>query len=137
MLDGSAPGGAPSGLSGPRYFLVLLPGRYDQPQPARAYWLTDDAVRTVVARAGAHRPVLDPESAEGAAWPPEPSQADRPDRERFDSALLAALDSASPEGVSADELAARVGRSRAWVFRGWTCMRRPAGRCGRHRVVSG
>ncbi len=31
-------------------------------------------------------------------------------------ALLAALDAAPPDGLSADELAARVGRSRACVF---------------------
>jgi len=103
-------------LSGPGYFLVLMPGRYDQPRPARAYWLSDDAVRAVVARAGAQRPDLDPVSADAAARPQEPSQPARPDRERFDTALLAALDNAPPDGVSADELAARVGRSRAWVF---------------------
>lgn len=38
------------------------------------------------------------------------------DRERADVALLAALDAALPDGLSAGELAARVGRSRAWVF---------------------
>ncbi len=31
-------------------------------------------------------------------------------------ALLAALDATPPDGLSADELAPRVGRSRAWVF---------------------
>ena len=31
-------------------------------------------------------------------------------------ALLAALDAAPPDGLSADEVATRVGRSRAWVF---------------------
>jgi S-DNA-T family DNA segregation ATPase FtsK/SpoIIIE len=31
-------------------------------------------------------------------------------------ALLAAQDAAPPDGMSAEELAARVGRSRAWVF---------------------
>jgi len=103
-------------LSGPGYFLVLLPGRYEQPRPARAYWLSDDAVHALVARAGAQRPALDPTSADAAARAPEPSQTVRPDRERFDAALLAALDSAPPDGVSADDLAAHVGRSRAWVF---------------------
>ena len=38
------------------------------------------------------------------------------DRERADVALLAALDAAPPAGQSAEELAAQVGRSRAWVF---------------------
>jgi len=31
-------------------------------------------------------------------------------------ALLAALENALPDGLSAGDLAARVGRSRAWVF---------------------
>ncbi len=40
----------------------------------------------------------------------------RGERERADVALLIALNAAPPDGLSADELAARVGRSRAWVF---------------------
>jgi DNA segregation ATPase FtsK/SpoIIIE, S-DNA-T family len=70
----------------------------------------------VVARTAAQRPSLDPESADAAAWLQEPSQDSRGERERADVALLAALDAASSEGLSPDELAARVGRSRAWVF---------------------
>ncbi len=103
-------------LGGPGYFLALVPGVHEQPRPARAYWLTDGAVRTVVASAGARRPALDPESADAATRPQEPSQDSRGERERADVALLAALDAAPPDGLSADELAARVGRSRAWVF---------------------
>ncbi len=103
-------------LSGPGYFLALVPGIHEQPRPARAYWLTDSAVRAVVAHAGAQRPALDPESSDAAARPQEPSQDSRGERERADVALLAALDAAPPDGLSADELAARVGRSRAWVF---------------------
>jgi S-DNA-T family DNA segregation ATPase FtsK/SpoIIIE len=103
-------------LSEPGYFLALVPGVYEQPRPARAYWLTDAAVRAVVASTAGQRPALDPVSADADARPQEPSQSARPDRERFDMALLAALDSAPPDGLSADELAARVGRSRAWVF---------------------
>ncbi len=102
-------------LLGPGYFLALVPGIYEQPRPARAYWLTDAAVRAVVARVGAQRPALDSESADAAARLQEPSQDSRGARERADIALLAALDAAPPDGLSADEVAARVGRSRAWV----------------------
>jgi S-DNA-T family DNA segregation ATPase FtsK/SpoIIIE len=103
-------------LTKPGYFLALVLSVYDQPRPARAYLLDDAAVRAVVTRTAAQRPSLDPESADAAARPPEPSQDTRGERERADVALLAALDAAPPDGLSADELAARVGRSRAWVF---------------------
>ncbi len=44
------------------------------------------------------------------------ARADATELSHAVAALLAALDAAPPDGVSADELAARVGRSRAWVF---------------------
>jgi S-DNA-T family DNA segregation ATPase FtsK/SpoIIIE len=103
-------------LSGAGYFLVLAPGRYEQPRPARAYWLTDDAVRAVVTSAGDQRPALDSASADAASEPQEAPQRPRDHRMLGDEALLAALDSAPPDGLSADELAARIGRSRSWVF---------------------
>jgi DNA segregation ATPase FtsK/SpoIIIE, S-DNA-T family len=103
-------------LTEPGYFLALVLGVYDQPRPARAYLLDDDAVRAVVARTAARRPSLDPESADAARRPQEQSQLTRSERERADVALLTALDSAPPDGLSAGDLAARVGRSRAWVF---------------------
>ena len=56
-------------LSEPGYFLALVLGVHEQPRPARAYWLTDAAVRAVVARTAAERPSLDPESAGAAARP--------------------------------------------------------------------
>jgi S-DNA-T family DNA segregation ATPase FtsK/SpoIIIE len=103
-------------LSGPGYFLALVLGVYEQPRPARAYWLTDAAVRAVVDRTGGQRATLDPESSD-AALPPEKSPQDTgAERERLDDALLAALAAAPSDGLSAAELAARVGRSRAWVF---------------------
>lgn len=111
-------------LSGPGYFLALVPGLYEVPRPARAYWLTDEAVRAVAVRTGADRPKLDPVSADAAANPQElpetattpmapcaPPRLDDPDE-----ALLAALRAAPRGGLSADELADRIGRSRAWVF---------------------
>jgi hypothetical protein len=48
----------------------------------------------------------------GAARPRELSQDSRGKRERADVALVAT----PPDGLSADELAARVGCSRMWVF---------------------
>jgi S-DNA-T family DNA segregation ATPase FtsK/SpoIIIE len=48
--------------------------------------------------------------------PQELSEDSRGERERADVGLLAALDAAPPGGLSAAELAARIGRSRAWVF---------------------
>jgi hypothetical protein len=48
--------------------------------------------------------------------PQESSPDTRRERADADAALLTALDAAPPDGMSADELAARVGRSRAWVF---------------------
>jgi len=58
---------------------------------------------------------------EAAAGPPSVSERPAAHRERgpdeqADAALVAALDEAPPDGLSADELAARCGRSRAWVF---------------------
>jgi S-DNA-T family DNA segregation ATPase FtsK/SpoIIIE len=109
-------------LGGPGYFLVLAPGQHETPRQARAFWLSDAAVRAAAARAGTARPVLDPVSADAAAGPQKPVQgadahngptaADDPDRR-----LLAVLREAPHGGLSADELAARLGRSRAWVYK--------------------
>ena len=111
-------------LSGPGYFLVLVPSQHEVPRPARAYWLADEAVTAAARRAGAHRPALDSASARASIGPQESSQpvgmdADDPEPEDIkpDVLLLAALRKSPRGGVSADELAARLGRSRAWVYR--------------------
>jgi hypothetical protein len=46
-------------LGGPGYFLVLAPAQHELPRPARAYWLTDQAVSSVAGRPGVQRPALD------------------------------------------------------------------------------
>jgi hypothetical protein len=46
-------------LPAPGYFLVLVPSAYEQPRPARAFWLTKEAVRAAVGRLGQERPALD------------------------------------------------------------------------------
>jgi len=105
-------------LGGPGYFLVLAPGQHETPRQARAYWLSDAAVRAAADQAGASRPALDSTSADAAGEPQKPSEsvldvgADDPD-----GRLLAALDEAPPGGLSADELAARLGRGRTWVYK--------------------
>jgi hypothetical protein len=112
-------------LAGPGYFLVLAPGQHEQPRPARAYWLTDAAVTAAAGRSGADRAALDTVSAVAAAGPQEPSQtADWPGRADMephdsdpDAALLAALADAPRAGLSADELAERLGRGRTWVYK--------------------
>ena len=110
-----------SAPSGPGYFLALVPGQHEVPRPARAYWMSDAAVEATAGRAGRERPVLDSVSADAATQPQEPSEGSRADRERSpdqraDAALVAALSAAPPDGLSPDELAARIGRSRTWVF---------------------
>ena len=105
-------------LGGPGYFLVLAPGQHEMPRQARAYWLSDAAVGAAAASGSATRPALDPASAEAAGEPQKPAEdaandgPDDPDR-----LLLAALDEAPPGGLSADELAARLGRGRTWVYK--------------------
>jgi S-DNA-T family DNA segregation ATPase FtsK/SpoIIIE len=117
-------GWRPDRLSGPGYFLVLLPSQHETPRPARAYWLTDEAVRAAAGHAGAKRPALDPASASAASGSQPPSTAldmasmetPAPRSDDPDVALLAALRSAPRGGLSAPQLAARIGRSRSWTF---------------------
>jgi DNA segregation ATPase FtsK/SpoIIIE, S-DNA-T family len=117
-------GWRPDRLAGPGYFLVLVPGQHEQPRPARAYWLTDTAVRAAAGRHGAERPHLDATSADAAETPPEPPQAPHdataeprtPSSADADEALLALLRSAPRIGLTVDELARRIGRKRTWVY---------------------
>lgn len=119
-------GWRPDRLGGPGYFLVLVPGQHELPRPARAYWLTDAAVRAAAARHGVERASLGlTTSARAAAEPQAPLAAPQaarealpllPQREDPDTALLAALREAPRGGLSAPELAARIGRSRSWTF---------------------
>jgi S-DNA-T family DNA segregation ATPase FtsK/SpoIIIE len=70
-------------LGGPGYFLVLVPGQHEQPRPARAYWLTDEAVRTAASRIRIRRPYLDGASGDAVEEPsrtPEASQEGSPDQ---------------------------------------------------------
>lgn len=97
-----------------------MPGQHDQPRPARAYWLTDEAVSATASRHSADRPGLDVASAGAADGPPEPSQAPcEPAAEsrmvtaaEADDALLALLASAPYGGLTVGELARRIGRKR-------------------------
>jgi S-DNA-T family DNA segregation ATPase FtsK/SpoIIIE len=108
-------------LSGPGYFLVLVPGQHELPRPARVYWLSDEAVRTAAAQPAVRRQSLDAASAQAVEAPfraPQPSQeaSDSNRRDDPDEALLAALMAAPSAGLTARELAARIGRSRSWTF---------------------
>jgi S-DNA-T family DNA segregation ATPase FtsK/SpoIIIE len=112
--------------------LVLVPGQHELPRPARVYWITDEAVSAAAGRNGVAPPSLDSASAQAASKPPESSEAvpSPPDGadvdlirsvaaamvEDPDQAFLAALKHAPAEGLSADQLAAVTGRSRAWVY---------------------
>jgi S-DNA-T family DNA segregation ATPase FtsK/SpoIIIE len=113
-------GWRPDKLSAPGSFLILAPGQHDQPRRARAYWLSDDAVTAATGRPGAARPELDPVSADGAAGRQEPAEqttGTAPAAPDPDASLMVALDAAPPGGLSADELAVQLGRSRAWVYK--------------------
>jgi DNA segregation ATPase FtsK/SpoIIIE, S-DNA-T family len=113
----------------PGYFLLLATGQHETPRLARAYWLDDPDVRAAAGRHGVARPTLDTVSADAAAEPARAPERPRPpvevhDREDDtqpandpDRLLLAALQAAPDGGLSADELAARLGRSRAWVYK--------------------
>ncbi len=117
-------GWRPDRLAGPGYFLVLVPGQHEQPRPARAYRLTDAAVRVTADRHGADRPSLDPKSAGMADKPPEPrEEPHEPAGEsrtvtaaEADDALLALLAAAPHDGLTVGELAQRIGRRRTWVY---------------------
>jgi S-DNA-T family DNA segregation ATPase FtsK/SpoIIIE len=104
-------------LSGPGYFLVLLPGQHEVPRPARAYLLTDEAVRAAAARHAGRRPALDAASAGAAETPQQPAQGlVTTSTVDPDEALLAELRNAPHGGLTADELAHRIGRRRTWVY---------------------
>jgi len=118
-------GWRPDRLGGRGYFLVLLPGQHEQPRPARAYLLTDAAVMAVASqRWTGERAALDPASANAAEKPLELPTASEvatdghavPQREDPDMALLAMLRDAPRGGMTAPELATRIGRSRSWTF---------------------
>jgi S-DNA-T family DNA segregation ATPase FtsK/SpoIIIE len=108
-------------LGGPGYFLVLAPGQHEAPRPARAYWLPDEAVGAAAGRRDIGRPSLDTVSAGALTTAQEPSGSARQGQDAHDDdhdgRLLEALTDAPAAGVSADELAARLGRSRAWVYK--------------------
>jgi DNA segregation ATPase FtsK/SpoIIIE, S-DNA-T family len=117
-------GWRPDRLTGPGYFLVLVPGQHEQPRPARAHWLTDEAVGVAAGRHGADRPKLDRTSADAAEEPSEPSHAQRESASEpptvtaaeADDALLALLATAPYAGLTVGDLAQRVGRKRTWVY---------------------
>jgi DNA segregation ATPase FtsK/SpoIIIE, S-DNA-T family len=101
-----------------------VPGQHEQPRPARAYWLTDEAVRVAAGCHSANRPGLDPASAEAAEKPPDPRQEPHePAGEssmvtaaEADESLLALLASATHGGLTVEELAGHIGRKRTWVY---------------------
>jgi hypothetical protein len=86
--------------------------------------VTDAAVKAMAGAVGIQRAVLDPASAQAAARGQEPSASvylpgDGADGSEADpdAALLAALREAPRAGLSADELAARLGHGRTWVYK--------------------
>jgi S-DNA-T family DNA segregation ATPase FtsK/SpoIIIE len=104
-------GWRPDRLAGPGYFLVLVPDQHEQPRPARAYWLTDEAVSATAGRPGAGRPKLYPVSVHGPA-----SESRTVTAAEADDALLELLASAPHAGLTVGELAERIGRKRTWVY---------------------
>ncbi len=107
-------------LDAPGKFLVCAPG-CDTPRRARAYLVTDDAVRATAARHAPHRPRLDGTSANTIEPRPfipsqrttEPSEPSTDDPEE---ALWNALQHAPDAGLSVPELMVTTGRSRSWIY---------------------
>ena len=50
----------------PGSFLIHVPGVYEAPRPARAFWLSEEEVARTATRFGTERPALDPASAAAA-----------------------------------------------------------------------
>jgi S-DNA-T family DNA segregation ATPase FtsK/SpoIIIE len=110
-------------LNAPGKFLISAP-EHDTPRRARAFLLSDEAVRITARHYAAWRPMLDEASwhavqerdwdtAPGA--PLQPDSADQP--EHGPEALLwAALSLAPEDGVSMADLIAATGMSRRWVY---------------------
>ncbi len=112
-------GWRPERLGRPGSFLVLAPGKYDEPRPGRAFLMTDDAVTLAVHQAHPQRPTLDPVSAVAAGDDSKTSQVasdPKPHGSDADQSLLSALRTAPHSGLSVDELARRAGRRRSWVY---------------------
>jgi len=122
-------------LNAPGKFLISAP-EYDTPRRARAYLLTDEAVRQTASQHASRRPALDPASAAAAnaPWPDDgsgepsgdPSSSARSDgqawRGRQDSGadpeglLLDALQAAPADGIAVTELMRATGMGRSWVY---------------------
>ena len=58
----------------PGSFLIHVPGRYETPRPARAFWLSEDEVSRTASRYATDRPRLDPASATAAGELPVSSR---------------------------------------------------------------
>lgn len=104
-------GWAADTLNAPGKFFLSDP-EHTTPRRARAYRVDDQAVAAIAARHAERRPQLDPPGPEREAAPVE-SVDDVPDS---DAALLAALESGTPDGCSVKELITATGMGRTWVY---------------------
>jgi DNA segregation ATPase FtsK/SpoIIIE, S-DNA-T family len=101
-------------LTTPGTFLISAPG-HDTPRRARAYHLTDHDITATATRHAAHRPDLDPASADAIDTTP-------PDTEPLDTgtdpevALWAALLAAPAAGAPVADLITATGKGRTWVY---------------------
>jgi len=102
-------------LDAPGKFYVLA-DEHNQPRRARAYLVTDEAVRETASRYADQRPDLDPLSRAAIDVHPkaiEPQRAAGNDPERI---LLTALDDAPQDGVTIPELMKITGMRRTWIY---------------------
>jgi hypothetical protein len=120
-------------LNAPGKFLISAP-EHDTPRRARAYLITDDAVRMTADQHTRNRPGLDPASAAASDAPRAPAPAagstggtqTAPDRTSRrgrrgraadpEALLWDALRAAPANGVSAADLMRATGMGRSWVY---------------------
>lgn len=119
-------------LNAPGKFLVSAP-EHDTPRRARAYLLTDEAVRQAAESHAALRPQLDglsqdamtqraqmhPDGPEPEPWPePQDDGSEAPGETRVtpEAILWAVLSLAPDAGVTVPQLMAETGMSRPWVY---------------------
>ncbi|HET6480742.1 MAG TPA: FtsK/SpoIIIE domain-containing protein [Actinoplanes sp.] len=102
-------------LDAPGKFYVLADG-HDQPRRARAYLVTDDAVRETASRYADQRPDLDPLSRAAIDVHPKAIEPQRTTGNHPERILLTALDDAPQDGVKIPELMKITGMRRTWIY---------------------
>ncbi|MEV7624070.1 FtsK/SpoIIIE domain-containing protein [Actinoplanes sp. NPDC089786] len=101
-------------LDAPGKFYLLADG-HNQPRRARAYLVTDEDVRTTVARYADQRPELDALS-QAAIDSPKSRPAELPAGSDPEQALTLALAGAPEEGMTVPDLMQVTGMGRTWIY---------------------